>query len=127
MIAMSTRTLYFNWNDPLLYRKSEKSSKGGGIVTFIHDSLLYKLLNGLSIKCEDIESLSIEILNSQTRNIIFNRPPDGGLTYVKLFSNKFLSDSTTVSKTFFSCRRFQYQPPAFRNEQKSPKFFKFDF
>ena len=49
-----------------------KSRQGGGIVMFIRDSLLYKLRNDLSINCEDIECLSIEILNSQTRNIIFN-------------------------------------------------------
>ena len=59
-----------------------KSRQGGGIVIFIRDSLLYKLRNDLSINCEDIESLSIEILNSQTRNIIFNvryRPPNDDL------------------------------------------------
>ena len=49
-----------------------KSRKGGGVVIFICDSLLYKLRSDLHINCEDIESLSIEILNSQTRNIIFN-------------------------------------------------------
>ena len=49
-----------------------KSHKGGRIALFIHDSLLYKLHTDLSINYEDIESLSIEILNSQTRNTIFN-------------------------------------------------------
>ena len=40
-----------------------KSRQGGRIAIFIRDSLLYKLRNDLSINCEDIESLSIEILN----------------------------------------------------------------
>ena len=44
-----------------------KSRKGGRIIIFIRDSLLYKLRNYLRISCEDIE-----ILNRQTRNIIFN-------------------------------------------------------
>ena len=64
-----------------------KSRKGGGIVIFIRDPLLYKLRNDLSINCEDIESFSIEILNSQTRNIIFNvicRPPNNDLTLIRL-------------------------------------------
>ena len=49
-----------------------KCCKGGGIVIFIRDALLYKLRSGLIINFEDMKSLSIEILNSQTRNIIFN-------------------------------------------------------
>ena len=71
MIAISTRTLYFNWKDTLLRIKSEKVTKEEGILIFIRDSLLYKLRNDLRINCEDIESLSIEMLNSQTRNISF--------------------------------------------------------
>ena len=69
------------------------SNKGLGIVTFIRGSLLYKLRNDLSINCEDIESLSIEIMNSQTRNIIFNvvyRPPDGDLNVCETFFKKIL-------------------------------------
>ena len=67
MIAISTRTLYFNWKDTLLRIKSEKVTKEEGILIFIRDSLLYKLRNDLRINCEDIESLSNEMLNSQTR------------------------------------------------------------
>ena len=68
-----------------------KSRKGGGIITFIRDSLLYKLRNDLSTNCEDIESLSIEILHSQTRNIIFNviyGPHDGDLDICETFFKK---------------------------------------
>ena len=71
MIAISTRTLYFNWKDTLLRIKPERVTKEEGILIFIRDSLLYKLRNDLRINCEDIESLSIEMLNSQTRNISF--------------------------------------------------------
>ena len=68
-----------------------KTEKWGGIVIFIRDSLLYKLRNDLSINCEDIESLSIEILHSQTRNIIFNviyGPHDGDLDICETFFKK---------------------------------------
>ena len=104
MIAISTRTLYFNQKDTFLYIKSE-SRKGEGIVIFIHDSVLHKLRNDLSIGCEDIESLSIDILNSQTRNIIFNviyRPPNDDLNACETFFKKILSDSTTVNKPFLA-------------------------
>ena len=38
-----------------------KSGRGGGMFIFIHDSLHYKVRKGLSINCDAIESLSIEI------------------------------------------------------------------
>ena len=63
-----------------------------------------KLGNELSISCEDIESLSLEILNSQAGNIIFNvvyRSPDGDLNVCETFFKKILSDSATINKTFF--------------------------
>ena len=88
-----------------------KYCQGGGTVIFVRDSLLYKLRNDLSINCDDIESLSIEILNSETRNIIFNviyRPPNSDLKVCETFFKKILKDGTTVNKTFFSCRRFYY-------------------
>ena len=78
-----------------------KSRKGEGIVIFVYDSLLYKLRNELSINCEDIESLSVEILNSQTRNIIFNvvyRPPDGDLNVCEAFYKKILSGSNPLEE-----------------------------
>ena len=62
------------------------------------------LRSGLSINCEDIKSLSIEILNSQTRNIIFNviyRPPNDDLNICETFLKKILSNSTAVNKSFF--------------------------
>ena len=71
MTAISTRNLYFNWKETLLYIKIRKSRKEGGIVIFIRDSLLYILRNDLSINCEDIESLYIKTLNSKTRSILF--------------------------------------------------------
>ena len=61
-------------------------------------------MKNIELNCEDIESLSVEILNSQTRNIIFNviyRPPNGGLNVCETFFKNILSDSTTVNKTFF--------------------------
>ena len=77
-----------------------KSCKGGRIVIFIRDSLLYEL-QGLKDK---LWRYWIEILNSQTRNIIFNmtcRSPNSDLNVCENFFKKILSDSTTVNKTFF--------------------------
>ena len=81
-----------------------KSCKGRGIVIFIRDLLLYKLRNDLSINCEDIESLFTEILNSQTRNIIFNliyRPLDGDLNVCETFFKKSFQIVLQLTKFFF--------------------------
>ena len=96
-----------------------------GTVTFIRDSLLYKLRNDLSINCEDIESLSIEIMNSQTRNIIFNvvyRPPDGDLNVCETFFKKILSDSTTINKTLFLAGDFNINLLDFETNKKVQSF-----
>ena len=56
------------------------------------------------MNCKDIESLSSEMMNSQTRNIIFSvvyRPPAGNLIVYETFFKKILSDSATVIKSFF--------------------------
>ena len=60
----------------------KKSGKGGGVCIFIHDSLDYKVRKDLSINCDAIESLSIEICKRKTKNTIFNvvcRPPNANL------------------------------------------------
>ena len=75
--------------------------------------------------CEDIESLSIEILNSQTRKFIFNviyRPPNGDLNVCKPFSKKILSDSTTVKKTFFLAGDFNINLLDFETNKKFQSF-----
>ena len=53
---------------------------GGGVCFFIHNSLNFKVVDKLSINDTDCESLSIEIINKDTRNIIITnmyRPPNG--------------------------------------------------
>ena len=84
------------------------------------DFYLYKLRNDFSINCEDIGFLSIEILNSQTRNIIFNvihKPPDGDLKVCETFFKKILSDSTTV-KFFFLAADFDINLLGFETNKK---------
>ena len=88
----------------ILVHQIRKNRQGGGSVIFIRDSLLYKLHNDFSINCEDIESLSIEILNSQTRNIIFNviyRPPNGDLNVCETFFKKSFQTVLQLAKMFF--------------------------
>ena len=57
-----------------------KSGRGAGVCIFIRESLDYKIRKDLSINCDAIESLPIEMCKGKTRNIIFNaiyRPQNG--------------------------------------------------
>ena len=86
---------------------------------------MYKLCNDLNINCEDIEFLSLEILNSQTRNIIFNmvyRPPDGNLKIFETFFKTILADSTIVNKTFFLAGDFNINLLDFETSKKVQSF-----
>ena len=82
---------------------------------------MYKLRNDLSIDCEDIESLSVEILKSETRNIIFNviyRPPNGDLNVCETFFKKILS----ANKTFFLAGEFNINLFDFETNKKVQSF-----
>ena len=64
---------------------------------------MYKLRTDLSINSEDIEFLSIEVLNSQTKIFFLNEvyeTPGGDLNVCETFFKKILSESTAVNKTF---------------------------
>ena len=83
------------------------------------------LRSGLSMNCEDIKSLSIEILNSQTRNIIFNviyRPPNDDLNICETFLKKILSNSTAVNKSFFIAGNFNVNLLHFETSKKVQSF-----
>ena len=55
-----------------------KNRKGGGVCVFVHENLSFKPREGLSINCDAIQSLYIEISSTKSKNIILNtfyRPP----------------------------------------------------
>ena len=67
-----------------------KNRKGGEVCVFVHENLSFKLREDLSINCDAIQSLSIEISSTKSKNIILNtiyRPPNGDMkqceTYFK--------------------------------------------
>ena len=57
-----------------------KSSWGGGISMYIHDSLNFKSRRELDINTKNVESLSIELISKNSKNTVLStiyRPPDG--------------------------------------------------
>ena len=54
--------------------------KGGGVSIYIHNSLNFRSRPDLSINCDDIESLILEIISDNMQNTLVNvpyRPPNG--------------------------------------------------
>ena len=77
--------------------QNRKHKNGGGVALFVKDSCSFKKRDDLSINSEAIESLSIEITNNESKNIIFNvvyRPPDGDIDVCEnYFKNIFFKDN----------------------------------
>ena len=60
--------------------QTRKNGQGGGVCVFLHENLSFKLREDLNISCHAIQSLSVEISSTKSRNIIPNtiyRPPNG--------------------------------------------------
>ena len=67
--------------------------KGGGVSIYIHNSLNFISRPDLSINCDDIESLTLEIISDNTRNTLMNvlyRPPKEKFETFESFLTNFL-------------------------------------
>ena len=63
-----------------------KNKQGGGVCTFVNEALLYKIRTDLSVSNAENETLTIEIINKNAKNIIVSncyRPPTGKVSSIK--------------------------------------------
>ena len=82
-------TLFKLNNYTSLYQARNDDCNGGGTCFFIHNSLTFNKRPDLCVNNNDIESLSIEIVNPNCKNIIVNvtyRQPAGN---IKVFEESF--------------------------------------
>ena len=103
-----------------------KSGKGGGICIFIYDSLDYKVRKDLSINCDAIESLSIEICKRKTRNTIFNvvcRPPNGDTKISEQFCKDLFSKNSKNLKNMILAGDFNINALDYEQNKKVQSFF----
>ena len=66
--------------------QERKHKRGGGICVFVNKDLIFKQRNDFSISEEENESLSVEIINKDKKNIIINtfyRPPNSKIKSLK--------------------------------------------
>ena len=87
-----------------IFQARNGDRNGGGTCIFIHDSLIFKKRSDLCVNNNDIESLSIEILNKYTKNIIVNvtyRQPAGNIKVFENCLNNLLSTKKHNNKTVY--------------------------
>ena len=81
--------------------QNRKYKSGGGVSRFGKDSYSFKRRDDLSINCEAIGSLSFEITNNNSKNIIFNvvyRPPDSDIYVCENYFKNIFSKDNVISK-----------------------------
>ena len=81
-----------------------KHGRGGGICVFIHNSLTFKLRPDLGTNSNEIESLSIEIINKKSKNVVISahyRQPAGDFKQYKIYLESFFKKMKNSNKAIY--------------------------
>ena len=84
--------------------QTRNNQKGGGICIYIHKQLEFKLKNDIYIFNNEIETCSIEMISSKSRNFVVidvYRPPKGDVNVFKNYCKDFLKKKSGGSKIVF--------------------------
>ena len=87
-----------------LHQARSGERNGGGTCLFIHNSLSFNKRSDLCVNNNDIESLSIEIVNANSKNIIVNvtyRQPAGNIEVFENSFKKILAPKTHKNKPIY--------------------------
>ena len=102
-----------------------KSHKGGGVCVFVHESLSFKLREDLSINCDAIQPLSIEISSTKSKNIILNtiyRPPNGDMKQCAIHFKDMFSKNDKNPKNIVLAGDFKINVLDFETNKKVQDF-----
>ena len=97
-------TLFNLKNYTSLYQARDGDRNGGGTCFFIHNSLTFNKMSDLCVNNNDIESLTIEIVNENSKNIIVNvtyRQPAGDIKVFEDSFKKILSPKKHTNKPIY--------------------------
>ena len=92
---------------------------------FVKESFGCKTRQDLSINCDAIESLCLEITNEKSKNIILNltyRPPNGDVKEFEKHLNKILSTNDILKKEVIMAGDFNMNLPDFEQNKKVQNF-----
>ena len=107
-----------------------KNGKGGGLSVFIHKSLLSKVRSDLNVNTKHMESLSVEIVNNKSKNIVITttyRPPDGNIKTFETFLKALYSKVTSSNKLFYLVGDLNLNVLDYDVNEKVKKFSKLNF
>ena len=99
--------------------------RGGGVCLFVKESFCCKTRQDLSIYCDAIESLYLEITNEKSKNIILNmtyRPPNGDVKEFEKHLNKILSTNDILKKEVIMAGDFNMNLLDFEQNKKVQNF-----
>ena len=91
-------------NYTAIHQERKSNKKGGGVCCFVHNSIIYKKIIDIRINDEDTEALSIEIINTKTKNLIITnvyRPPNGKIKPFKNFFKELVSKNKRSGKILY--------------------------
>lgn len=81
--------------------RTAENRRGGGVCVFIQKSITYKRLQNLNVNNTDCESMCVEIINKNSKNLILNvmyRPPSGKFKQFKNHLKEFLNNISRSNK-----------------------------
>ena len=102
-----------------------KNKRGGGICIFINEKLLFKRREDFSISEEANETLSIEIINKNTTNIIINtcyRAPNSKITPLKKHITHIFNKLLKANKKIFFVGDFNINSLDYSTNSKVKQF-----
>ena len=119
-----------NLNNYFSVHQTRKNKKGGGIFIYIHKHLEFKLRNDIDIFNNEIETRSVEIINSKSRNFVVTgicRPPKVDIKVFKNYCKDFLKKENASSKIFFMVGDLNINSFNYDNNELVKKFFNLIF
>ena len=102
-----------------------KNKRGGGVCVFIREDLIFKKRKDFSVSEESNETLSIEIINKNTKNIIVNtcyRPPNSKIKPLKNHINHIFASMLKENKKIFFVGDFNINSLDYSTNSKVKNF-----
>ena len=114
----------------LLLLQTRKGKKEGGICIYIHNSLDFKIRNDIDKFDDDLETCSIEIVNSKSKNFIITgiyRPTKSDVKLLKDYCKNLLKKKNTNDKTVFILGDLNVNSLDYDNNESVKKIFNMIF
>lgn len=107
-----------------------QDKNGGGMCIYIHNSINFLIRKDLANCCENIESLSIEVINKTAKNIVIigtYRPPSGDKVLFENKINEIAKNRKNQNKSLYLIGDINFDCLKFRNDNATKNFYNMTF